>query len=84
MLHIQFSLRFNAMAGIGSGQPADSDAHVTDLLQNLNLTVEEDVVEFNDDQDVGDDSRVEWALFGKVLSPLVVHATTIFVARHEW
>jgi len=69
------------MAAIGSGLPVDPDANVADLLQNLNLTAEEeDVVEFSDDEDVEDPGRMEWALVGKVLSPTTVHATTIFRA----
>lgn len=61
--------------------PVDPDASVADLLQNLNLTAdEEDVAEFNDDEDVDASPVVEWALFGKVLSPAVVHPTTIFRA----
>jgi hypothetical protein len=69
------------MAAIGSGPPVDPDANVADLLQNLNLTAEEeDVAEFSDDEDVGDPVGVEWALVGKVLSPTTVHATTIFRA----
>lgn len=42
MSHISLSLRFNAMAAIRSGPPVDPDAHVADLLQNLNLTAEEE------------------------------------------
>lgn len=69
------------MAVIRSGSPGAPDANVADLLQKLNLTAEEeDVVEFSDDEDFDAPSEVEWALFGKVLSPTVVHATTIFRA----
>lgn len=69
------------MATIGSGLPGEPETHVEDLLQNLNLTAEEgDVAEFSDDEDGGEDPAVEWALFGKILSPATVHSTTIYRA----
>jgi hypothetical protein len=53
------------MDAIGSGSPVDLDASVTDLMRNLNLTVEEeDVAEFSDDEDVDAPQVVEWALKG--------------------
>lgn len=71
--------RPNAMAEVGKGSPVAPDASVADLLQNLNLTAEEaDVAEFSDEEENEAPMGVEWALFGKVLSPAVVHATTIF------
>lgn len=55
--------------------------HVADQLQNLNLTTEEEnVAEFSDDDETGDPQEVEWMLVGKVLSPAIVHATTVFRA----
>lgn len=63
------------------GSPADQEASVADLLQNLNLTTEEgDMVEFSDDEDTGETPAVEWALVGKVLSPVTVHSMTIYRA----
>jgi hypothetical protein len=57
----------DTMAMIGSGSPGDPDANITDLLQNLNLTAEEeDVVEFSDNEDAKAPTGVEWALFVKV------------------
>jgi hypothetical protein len=54
------------------------------LLKNLNLTIEEEVVQFSDDeQEV--DPTVDWALLGKVLSPTIVHAQAIQGAmRPAW
>lgn len=59
---------------------------MTDLLQRLNLTVEEEaVVEFSDDDEGDDLPKVEWALVGKVLSPAAVHVNTIRSAmRLAW
>ena len=57
------------------------DANVAELMQNLNLTtVEEFVVEFSDDEETEAAGGVTWALFGKVLSPAVVHPTTVLRA----
>jgi hypothetical protein len=74
------------MAAIGSGPLVDPDASVTDLLQNLNLTAEEeDVAEFSDNEDGEEASVMEWALVGKVLSPVMVHVTTIYRAmKSTW
>lgn len=77
-LHTFFPFRSDAMAAMGSGLPVDPDKQVADLLQNLNLTAEEEgVVEFSDDEDVANPIRVKWALVGKVLSPTTIHAATI-------
>lgn len=63
-----------AMSTSGGGVPVNPDEHVTDLLQNLNLTTEEgDVASFSDDEEDGEISVVD-------LSPAVVHATTIYRA----
>lgn len=37
-------------------------------------------MEFSDDEDIEDASVVEWTLVGKVLSPAMVHATTVYRA----
>ena len=51
---------------------------VSDLLQCLNLTEEEGaVVDFSDDEEVEDLPPTEWAVVGKVLSPMVVHVNTV-------
>lgn len=69
------------MATIGSGSPGNPDDNVADLLQNLHLTRdEEDVAEFSDDEDTDEPTVMEWALVGKVLSLVTMHATTIFRA----
>lgn len=66
------------MAATGNGSPGDRENHVADLMQNLNLTnEEEEVAEFSDEEDMEDTAVVDWALVGKVLSPVVIHATTI-------
>jgi hypothetical protein len=52
-------------------------SHVEDLLQNLQLTAEEEeVAEFSDDEEEAA-AEAEFALVGKVLSPSVVHVNTI-------
>ena len=57
--------------------PEDVDPGVADLLQNLHLTAEEEeLAGFNDDE--GDESSVtEYALVGKVISPMALHVNTI-------
>lgn len=79
--HNLVPLTICAMDAVGGGKPVNPDEHVADLLQNLNLTVEGDVVAFSDDEDDGEVSVVEWILVGKVLSPAIVHSTTIFRAK---
>lgn len=60
--------------------------NVTDLLQKLNLTAEEEhVIDFSDEEHCGDEVVTEWALIGKVLSPSPLHANTITSAmRSAW
>ncbi|KAK3122938.1 hypothetical protein QOZ80_8AG0620680 [Eleusine coracana subsp. coracana] len=71
------------MAEIGGGIPVmggrdNQDPCVADLMQKLNLTAQEGaVVDFSDDEDVGVEDMAESALVGKVLSPSVLHVTTI-------
>jgi hypothetical protein len=58
------------------------DPNVADLLQQLNLMAEEKaVVDFCDDEEEVMEATVEWALMGKVLSPVSLHANTIRAAR---
>lgn len=60
---------------------ANPNPNIVDLLQKLNLMVEEgDVAYFNDDEGEGKAVVVEFALLGKVLSPLSQHANTIRAA----
>lgn len=75
------------MAAIGGGNPTlpggqsgdrSKDAPgVDEMMRDLHLTAEEEeVMAFSDDE--GDaEVNPEPALIGKVLSPMVVHATTI-------
>jgi hypothetical protein len=66
------------MALIGSGQLDNLDANVVDLLKNLNLTTEEEkVMAFSDNEADESSPTVEWALVGKVLSPMTVDASAI-------
>lgn len=66
------------MSSIGGEKPVNPDDSVADLLQNLNLTAEEgDMAVFSDDEEDADVEVVEFALVGKVLSPAIVHPTTI-------
>ena len=51
--------------------------NVMDLLQKLKLTEEGAVLEFNDDQELEALAPAEWALVGKVLSPVPVHVSTV-------
>jgi hypothetical protein len=47
------------------------------MLQNLNLTAEEEqILAFSDDEE-DDGAAVEWALVGKILSPAKMHLSTI-------
>ncbi|CAN6304644.1 unnamed protein product [Urochloa humidicola] len=78
------------ISGEGSGAPgqgrASTDPGVSELLQKLNLTAEEEeVLAFSDDKATEEIAVVEWALVGKVLSPSVVHANTVREAmRPAW
>lgn len=54
---------------------------VSDLLERLNLTAEEeDVIVDSDDEADKETPMSEWSLFGKVLSPKPVHSMTIYRA----
>lgn len=59
---------------------------VEDMLQSLNLTAEEEMVaDFTDDEELVVEAAPEWALVGKVLSPVPLSATTILSAmRPAW
>jgi hypothetical protein len=73
------------MATIESGSSRGADDNVADLLQNLNLTTEEEEVAMLSDDEDEANPTVEWALLGKVLSPTIVHALTIHGAmRPAW
>lgn len=72
------------MASSGRGSGGDSGTNprrsVTDLLQNLNLTAnEEAILEFSDDEDPIE-APTKWNLLGKVLAPSPVHVNTIRAA----
>lgn len=71
-----------AMATNGGGP----SPNVTDLLQKLNLTAEEEqVIDFSDEEDYGDEAVAEWCLIGKVLASAPLHANTIRAAmRPAW
>jgi hypothetical protein len=61
-----------------SKQKKTQDSGVAEMLQKLNLTADEGgVVDFSDDEDLGEAAKVEWALLGKVLSPTALNANTI-------
>ncbi|XP_066379288.1 uncharacterized protein [Miscanthus floridulus] len=69
----------------GGGVPPNPN--VSDLLQKLKLTEEEvAVLEFSDDEDDADAMvTMEYALFGKVLSPVPVHVSTVRSAmKRAW
>jgi hypothetical protein len=74
------------MASSGGDSSAKPDDNVAELLKNLNLTEEEDAVLALSDEDPDDEnSTVEWALLGKVLSPSTVHVQAILGAtRPAW
>jgi hypothetical protein len=57
--------------------PENPESHVVDMLQNINLTAEEEqVLAFSDDEeDVG--AIVECSLVGKILSPAKMHPSMI-------
>lgn len=69
------------MATSGGGRKGGIDSsgpNVTDLLSRLNLTEEEGAVaDFSDEEDAEEVPALEWALVGKVLSPMAVHVNTI-------
>ncbi|RLM70087.1 uncharacterized protein C2845_PM17G09350 [Panicum miliaceum] len=77
--------RGNSTPRSGSQNSAEEEAHVVNLLEKMNLTHDEgDFAAFSDDDKEGKDVR-EWALIGKVLSPLALHITTITNAmRPAW
>lgn len=61
----------------GSRNSAEEDAHVTSLLEKMNLTHDEgEVAAFSDDEEE-EGGVPEWVLIGKVLSPSALHITTI-------
>jgi hypothetical protein len=57
-----------------------------DLLRRLNRTKEEEAVaDFSDEEDEEIPAPVEWALMGKVLSPSLVHVSTMrSVMKPAW
>jgi hypothetical protein len=60
------------------GRGSEKDSNIAELLQKLNLTTEEgEVADFSDDEEAVVAGKVEWALLGKVLSPVLLHASTI-------
>lgn len=65
---------------------AGGNPSVTDMMQNLQLTAEEEVVaDFSDDEDVAAEAAPVWAIVGKVLSPVHLHVSTIQSAmRPAW
>lgn len=64
------------------GVEADNPTqNVEDLLLRLNLTEEEGAIaDFSDDEDITKMPAVEWAVVGKVISPMVVHVNTVRAA----
>jgi hypothetical protein len=74
------------MASDGDGRSVNPDDKVAEMLSHLNLTAEEEeVVALSDDEEEASNPKVEWALFGMVLSPTTVHAATVFGAmRPAW
>lgn len=71
-LHPAYPARAVIMAAVGG------NTNVTELLQKLHLTAEEEVVaDFSDnDLDAGEITP-EWVLVGKVLSPVPLHVSMI-------
>jgi hypothetical protein len=68
------AMRVGSSGGDGDGQ----NPNVTDLLRRLNLTEEEEaVVEFSNAEEEDELAPVEWALVGKVLSPVPIHVNTV-------
>ena len=66
---------------MASGSSEAEKAEVSDLLGRMNLTAEEaDVVVDSDDEADVEMVKSEWSLIGKVLSPKLVHVTTIIRA----
>ncbi|XP_012701525.1 uncharacterized protein LOC101786648 [Setaria italica] len=63
----------------GSGGKGNTlNPNVTDLLQKLKLTEEEDaVLDFSDAEEEETLAPVEFALYGKILSPVPVHVSTV-------
>lgn len=69
----------SGLTGGSSTRPAgEVDPNVTDLLQNLHLTADEEELAAISDDGGGDERMVtEYALVGKVLSPAALHVSTI-------
>lgn len=73
------------MATLGGGCKGATgetpDPNVMDLMSKLNLMEEEGVVvNFNEDEDDTYLAAVEWAVVGKVLSPMSVYVKTVRAA----
>lgn len=73
------------MAAVGGGGKEDGDdipgPNVVDLLKRLNLTEEEGAIaDFSDGEEDMEASVEEWAIIGKVLSPMAVHVNTVHAA----
>jgi hypothetical protein len=63
----------------GGSLPGEDDGHVTDLLERLNLTKdEEEFAALSDDEEEGEaGGSLEFTLIRKVLSPSPLHISTI-------
>ncbi|CAN6236829.1 unnamed protein product [Urochloa humidicola] len=60
----------------GSHRSAEEEAHVANLSEKLNLTqIEGEFAALSDDEEGGEEA-VQWAIIGKVLSPMTIHITT--------
>lgn len=81
LIAVPSSLTTMASTGSGnSGGGAETpNPNVSDLLQKLRLTEEEEaeILEFSDDEMEETTAKVEWALTGKVLSPSPVSVTLV-------
>jgi hypothetical protein len=70
------------MVAAGGGQKGDQvgnpSPNVLDLLARLHLTEEEGAVaDFSDDEDDAELPWMEWAIVGKVLSPMAIHMNMV-------
>lgn len=85
--HLVFfrSLPHCIMAATGGGRSEkggeSSASNVSDLLKKLNLMEDEGAVaDFSDEEDGDEMLTVEWAIMGKVISPMAVHVNTVWAA----
>lgn len=70
--------RYGPTGGHNPSPSGEADPNVTDMLQNLHLTAEEEELAAFSDEGEGEETMMhEHVLIGEVLSPVTLHVNTI-------